>query len=172
MNFSRIKAGSVRSRFSNIRNEDGAIDISSVIVAAVLAGIIALGVTANVLGLLPWGHDMAAKQDLTSVKTAQAVHKAQTSDGLSYGASLEALKTADLIGQDAKPEALAVAGDTDEWAAVNLSGSGSYFSISSKDGSPRKMTGTYANPAAALAGVWDEANAGKTTPAVKAEAAS
>lgn len=169
---SRMKtAGAARGRFTDrLRNDEGAFDISSIIVGAVLAGVLVVGVTANILGLLPWGSDMAAKQDLTSVKTAQSVHKAQHTEGLSYAADLDALKDANLIGQDAKAESMAVAGDADEWAAVILSGSGKYYSISSADGSPETMTGNYANPDAALVGVWDTSKAGTNDSAVKAEA--
>lgn len=150
------------------RNEDGVFDIASIIIGAVLAAGLTVGLTANTLSLLPWGGDMAAKSDLGAVKTAQAVHKAQVTEGLSY-ADLAGLKTAALLGQDANEDALAIEGDADEWAAVTKSSSGKYFSVSSADSSPKTMTGTYADPATALAAIWDDSKANTADNAVKAE---
>lgn len=151
------------------RNEDGVFDIASIIIGAVLAAGLTVGLTANTLSLLPWGGDMAAKSDLGAVKTAQAVHKAQVTEGLSY-ADLDELKTAALLGQDANENALAIAGDADEWAAVTVSSSGKYFSVSSADSSPKIMNKTYADPATALVAIWDESKANTADNAVKPEA--
>lgn len=166
----RLQAGTRKgSALDRLRNDEGVFDISSIIIGAVLAAGLTVGLTANTLSLLPWGGDMTAKADLGAVKTAQAVHKAQYTEGLSYAVDLDALKAAALLGQDANAEALAIAGDADEWSAVTKSSSGKFFTVSSDDSSPKSMTGTYADPASALAAVWDAEKAGTNDGAIQPE---
>lgn len=53
------------------RNEDGAIDLSSIMVGIIVIGLIGGVIAATVFAVIPWAQDNAAKQQLDSIHTAQ-----------------------------------------------------------------------------------------------------
>lgn len=132
-------------------NEYGAFDMMSVLVGAAVVAILVGGAMTNAFGVIPWVQNNAATQNLSAVTTAQGVHKAQTTNGASYAVDLAALKTAKLISSDAAD--LYVAGDTDSWAAIAKSASGSWYKISSKDNAATALGSSPADAAAAQTAV-------------------
>ena len=54
------------------RNEQGAIDLASIMVGIIVIGLIGGVIAATVFAVIPWAQDNAAKQQLDSVVAAQA----------------------------------------------------------------------------------------------------
>ena len=63
-----------------IKSEQGAIDLSSIMVGIVVIGLIGGVIAATVFSVIPWAQDKAAQQQLDSVAVAQAAYKAKASD--------------------------------------------------------------------------------------------
>lgn len=58
-------------------SKQGAFDLPSILVGVVVVGILTAGVLASIFGVIPLSQDSGAKQDLSSVNTAQGVSKAK-----------------------------------------------------------------------------------------------
>lgn len=56
------------------RNEDGAIDLASIMVGIIVIGLIGGTIAATVFAVIPWTQDNAAKQQLDSVTSAQSAY--------------------------------------------------------------------------------------------------
>jgi type II secretory pathway pseudopilin PulG len=68
------------------KNEEGAIDLASIMVGIIVIGLIGGVIAATVFAVIPWAQDNAAKQQLDAVNTAQSA-KAGLNDG-KYSANL------------------------------------------------------------------------------------
>lgn len=62
------------------RNEQGAIDLSSIIVGVIVIGLIAGVIAGTVFAVIPWAQDKAAKEQLVSLKSAQSAYFGLSSD--------------------------------------------------------------------------------------------
>jgi hypothetical protein len=62
-----------------LRSERGAFDLPSIITGVVVVAILTAGVLAAIFGIIPFAQDNASKQDISAVRTAEAV--AKTKDG-------------------------------------------------------------------------------------------
>ncbi|MCU1584083.1 MAG: hypothetical protein JWM49_639 [Microbacteriaceae bacterium] len=60
------------------RDDEGAIDLASIMVGVLVIGIIAGVIAATVFAVIPWSQDNAAKQALGAVSTAESVQYAQS----------------------------------------------------------------------------------------------
>lgn len=58
-----------------LRSARGAFDLPSIIAGVVVVGILTAGVLASVFGVIPFAQENAAKQDLSSIRTAEGVAK-------------------------------------------------------------------------------------------------
>lgn len=61
-------------------NEDGAIDLASIMVGIIVIGLIGGIIAATVFAIIPWSQDNAAKQQLDSIATAQDAFLGLSSD--------------------------------------------------------------------------------------------
>lgn len=101
------KALTPRVKLSSLfKNEDGAIDLASIMVGVIVVGLIGGVVAATVFAVIPWSQDNAAKQQLDSIASAQSAYKGlSSSDSLpdtlsknSYADSYE-LNAANLLSK-------------------------------------------------------------------------
>jgi type II secretory pathway pseudopilin PulG len=69
--------GSVKAAFTN---EDGAIDLASIMVGIIVIGLIGGVIAATVFAVIPWAQDNAAKQQLDSVASAQNAYVGLSTD--------------------------------------------------------------------------------------------
>lgn len=102
------------------RNEEGAIDLASIMVGILVIGLIGGVIAGTVFAVIPWAQDKAAKQQLESVVVAQSSYK-----GLSSGVP------------PAVPNGLPINsyGNTESLAAAGLLAPGdSYCTTASEDG--------------------------------------
>jgi type II secretory pathway pseudopilin PulG len=128
-------ATKIRHRVASaLRSQSGAFDLTSVLVGAAVVAILVGGTAVTTFGIIPWAQNNSATQQLNAISTAQGVHKAQTTNGANYATNLAALQTANLIPADAKN--IYVAGDSDSWAALSKSDTGSWYQSTSKAPSP------------------------------------
>jgi len=62
------------------RNEQGAIDLASIMVGIIVIGLIGGVIAATVFAVIPWAQDNAAKQQLDSVVAAENAHAGLSAD--------------------------------------------------------------------------------------------
>jgi len=76
----RTKAthGNVKEAF---RNEEGAIDLASIMVGIIVIGLIGGVIAATVFAVIPWAQNNAAKQQLDAVVTAQNAYIGLSTEG-------------------------------------------------------------------------------------------
>lgn len=119
-------------------SQRGSFDLSSIVVGAVVLGILAAGVLTTVFGVIPWAQDEQAKQNLSAVRTAEGTH-ATTDKGFVDLAGLQAAKylptPADRVTVDADPSGAC-------YLAVAKSQSGKIFYSTDKFNDAREMTPT------------------------------
>jgi type II secretory pathway pseudopilin PulG len=73
----KAASGSVKAAFTN---EDGAIDLASIMVGIIVIGLIGGVIAATVFAVIPWAQDNAAKQQLDSVASAQSAYVGLSAD--------------------------------------------------------------------------------------------
>ena len=76
----KIRTQAQNGRYSWFRNEDGAIDLASVMVGIIVIGLIGGVIAATVFAVIPWAQDNAAKQQLESIHTAENAYYGFTAD--------------------------------------------------------------------------------------------
>jgi len=134
----KATSGSVKAAFTN---EDGAIDLASIMVGIIVIGLIGGVIAATVFAVIPWAQDNAAKQQLDSVASAESAYIGLSTDSsTTVGAALDgkgafgddaALKSASLFDGGSKVVVKASGTGTNaHYAAVTVSGSGNFFKIS------------------------------------------
>jgi len=74
----KATSGSVKAAFTN---EDGAIDLASIMVGIIVIGLIGGVIAATVFAVIPWAQDNAAKQQLDSVASAESAYIGLSTDG-------------------------------------------------------------------------------------------
>lgn len=80
MSTTQIKTNRTRTLRSAIVNEDGAIDLASILVGVVVLGLIGTIIAAVVFAVIPWAQDNAAKEQLRSLRQAQNVYSGLAAD--------------------------------------------------------------------------------------------
>ena len=132
----------------SFRNEDGAIDLSSIMVGIIVIGFIGGVIAATVFAVIPWAQDNAAKQQLQSISSAQASYKALSSDPSksdnlyltnSYANSRDLDKTNLLSNQSASYCTIPI-NEGAGYIAFAKSSSGKFFRITDTDSSPKEHT--------------------------------
>lgn len=118
-----------------IRNEKGAIDLSSIMVGIIVIGLIGGVIAATIFTIIPWVQDNAAKQQLDSVVAAQSAYIGLSSSSsvpaglpLNSYANSSHLDEAGLLSEGSTYCTIRT-GDGDGFLAVSLSASGRYFSV-------------------------------------------
>ena len=130
----KFAAGNVAEAF---KNEEGAIDLASIMVGIIVIGLIGGVIAATVFAVIPWAQDNAAKQSLTSVTTAQGVDKAKNGhyDSASGLASANLLPSVNALYMDSKVTS------SGGWAAAVKSDSGQVWLNTDKNTLPVNVTG-------------------------------
>jgi hypothetical protein len=120
-------------------NEEGAIDLASIMVGIIVIGLIGGVIAATVFAVIPWAQDNAAKQQLDAVVTAQSA-KAGMDDGkysTDLGSFLDTSSTK--VGLRSN--------GSDCYGAFVTSASGNSFYVSSAKTQPVKIAANAAWPA-------------------------
>ena len=125
--------GSVREAF---KNEDGAIDLASIMVGIIVIGIIGGVIAATVFAVIPWAQDNAAKGVLDSVATAESAYLG-FAEGKAYATETQLNAPANINGSgtaalftDSTPGSVAIVldGTGVGYTAYTKSPTGKYFS--------------------------------------------
>ena len=132
------------------KNEQGALDLSSIMVGIIVIGLIGGVIAATVFAVIPWAQDNAAKQQLNSIAAAESSFLGLSSDPTaplgsgsktnSYGTSRD-LKTANLMPMGVTYCA-ATPADGKGYEAYSKSSTGNIWSISDKNTKPIVFNGT------------------------------
>ena len=132
---------------NTFRNEEGAIDLASIMVGILAIGLIGGVIAATVFAVIPWTQDNAAKQQLDAVVAAQSAYK-----GLSSGVP-PAVPQGHAVNSYADSVALMEAGmlqSSDNYCVIKMnegasyrafakSNSGQYWQITDDNTKPEKI---------------------------------
>jgi hypothetical protein len=83
-------------RSTVFKNEQGAIDLSSIMVGIIVIGLIGGIIAATIFTLIPWAQDNAAKQQLDAINAAESAYiglASSTTAALPVGATLNSYGT-------------------------------------------------------------------------------
>jgi hypothetical protein len=110
-------------------NEDGAIDLASIMVGIIVIGLIGGVIAATVFAVIPWAQDSAAKQQLDSVASAESAYIGlSTTDntGAGQSQSFASLSGNTITGSDGSVlfDATPLNSGTTQKLAVNATGTG------------------------------------------------
>ena len=132
------------------RNEEGAIDLSSIMVGIIVIGLIGGVIAATVFAVIPWTQDNAAKQQLDSVVSAQNAYMGLTSSQAtqlganaktnSFGSSSD-LESSNLLKQGVS-YCTVPSSDGKTYTAFSQSKTGQVWSVSSTNTKPEIYAGT------------------------------
>jgi hypothetical protein len=165
----KATSSSLKEAFTN---EDGAIDLASIMVGIIVIGLIGGVIAATVFAVIPWAQDNAAKQQLDSVASAESAYIGlSTTDNTGAGTqqSFASLTSNKITGSDgstlfdatglnsgAKPQ-LAVSasgtGNGAHYGAAVRSASGKVFYISDTKTQPTDQANTAATATDSAAAV-------------------
>ena len=125
----KFAAGNVAEAF---KNEEGAIDLASIMVGIIVIGLIGGVIAATVFAVIPWAQDNAAKQQLDSVASAESAYVGLSTQGsaASFGNATD-LNSQNLFNATNAHVMIAKegSGNTAHYAAADKSASGTYFYI-------------------------------------------
>ena len=127
---SKAASGNMKEAF---KNEEGAIDLASIMVGIIVIGLIGGVIAATVFAVIPWAQDNAAKQQLDSAASAQSAFiglSTETPGAIAFGTGAE-LKTANLFDAATAKVAISITGTGTgaHYAAAKKSASGKTFYI-------------------------------------------
>jgi type II secretory pathway pseudopilin PulG len=139
----KATSGSVKAAFTN---ENGAIDLASIMVGIIVIGLIGGVIAATVFAVIPWAQDNAAKQQLDSIVSAENAYLGLSTDstngvfatdGRGSFADRTGLSGANLYASTA-PGRIAITGSANSahYAAAVQSASGKIFYITDTKTSP------------------------------------
>lgn len=141
----------------SFKNEDGAIDLASIMVGVIVVGLIGGVIAATVFAVIPWAQDNAAKQQLDSVVSAENAYMGLSSASPSplpagYTANSYAdspgLAAANLLTTGSKYCAVSIDGGKG-FQAFAYSSSGKIWSVSNSNTKPTESNPTLLPPACA-----------------------
>ena len=133
-----------------IMNEQGVIDLASVMVGIIVIGMIGGVIAATIFAVIPWSQDQKAKHQLDSIVTAENAHMGMssaspsllpgTSRANSYGDSVE-LEAANLLIQG-KTYCVIETPDGKDYNAYSQSATGKVFTATNKNTKPELFNGS------------------------------
>ena len=139
-----IQTKSRKNPLDSLRNEQGAIDLASIMVGVIVIGLIGGVIAATVFAVIPWAQDAAAKQQLDNIVTAENAYMGFSSVSPSllpstarpntYGYSNE-LEAANVLIQG-KTYCVIATPDGKGYNAYAQSGSGKVWTASEKKTQP------------------------------------
>lgn len=132
------------------RNDDGAIDLASIMAGIIVIGLIGGVVAATVFAVIPWSQDSAAKQQLDSVASAENAYfglSANNPPALPTGAKTNSFgKSADLatanLLSNGPTYCVTTPDDGKSYTAYSQSSSGIIFMITDKNTKPSTLDTT------------------------------
>lgn len=141
----------IKQQYYNFRNgkdlfrdEDGAIDLASIMVGVIVIGLIGGVIAATVFAVIPWSQDNAAKQQLDSIVQAEnayfglsAANPSPLPTGYktnSFGKSAE-LQAANLLTTGPR-YCVTTPDDSKSYTGYSQSGSGAIFTVTDKNTKP------------------------------------
>lgn len=74
---------------SELRKSSGAFDLPSILTGVVVVGILTAGVLAAIFGVIPFSQDHGAKQDLSSIRTAEGAARAKDNRFMDHAGLLD-----------------------------------------------------------------------------------
>lgn len=135
---------------SVFKNEEGAIDLASIMVGVIVIGLIGGVIAATIFAVIPWAQDSAAKHQLESIHTAENAYFGFTSANTSalpagtkantFGGSSE-LATSNLLIQNSRYCAAAKSNGA-AYGAYSLSATGKIWASDNKKTKPFVFNGT------------------------------
>ena len=148
-----------KSSIGVFRNEQGAIDLASIMVGVIVIGMIGGVIGATIFAVIPWAQDNAAKHQLDSIVTAEHAHMGMssvtptilpaTSRANSYADSVE-LEAAKLLIQG-KTYCVIETIDGKDYNAYSQSASGKVFTATNKQTKPILFAGSLPAECASIA---------------------
>lgn len=166
----RVKQTKLTNERGIFSNEDGAVDLASIMVGVLVIGLIGGVIAATVFAVIPWAQDAAAKHQLESIHTAENAYFGFSSASLSslpvgakqnsFAASAE-LEIAGLLAQN-KNYCAAVPTDNKTYSAYSLSATGKIWTSDDKKAKPTVFSGTL--PSACPDLILETTRLGSTTP--------
>jgi type II secretory pathway pseudopilin PulG len=146
----KIKQEELANPYGLFRNEDGAIDLASIMVGVIVIGLIGGVIAATVFAVIPWAQDSAAKHQLESIHTAENAYFGFSSAALSslpagakqnsFTSSVE-LEVAGLLAQN-KNYCAAASADNKTYMAYSLSATGRIWVSDDKKSKPTVFRGS------------------------------
>jgi surface protein len=146
----RKKQEELTSPHGLFKNEDGAIDLASIMVGIIVIGLIGGVIAATVFTVIPWTQDNAAKHQLDSVTAAESAYFGLSADNPpalpagakanSFGNSAE-LQAANLL-TTGKTYCVTTPADGKSYTGFSQSASGKVWSSTDKNTKPVIFTGT------------------------------
>lgn len=139
-----------KDRSNIFHNEEGAIDLASIMVGIIVIGLIGGVIASTVFVVIPWTQDNAAKQQLDSVVQAENTYfglSAASPSSLPAGyvtnsfADSAGLANANLLQTSATYCVVAGSGSK-SYQAFSASGSGSIWTVTDQNSQPVAFTGT------------------------------
>lgn len=141
----RIKASTI------FKNEDGAIDLASIMVGIIVIGLIGGVVASTVFAVIPWTQDNAAKQQLDSITAAESAYMGLSSadpsplpTGLAMNsfANSSELETAGLLNTNPRYCVTTANTGPKSFEAFSVSSSGNIWTSTANATKPVLFTGT------------------------------
>ena len=134
--FATAKVKAAKGNLSEaFKNEDGAIDLASIMVGIIVIGMIGGVIAATVFTVIPWAQDNAAQQQLDSVAAAQAAYIGYSADqsntAIRFATKAE-LASKGLFNGNAEADLVihySGSGTSAHYAAAMKSDSGKWFKI-------------------------------------------
>jgi type II secretory pathway pseudopilin PulG len=136
------------------RNENGAIDLASIMVGIIVIGLIGGVIAATVFAVIPWSQDNAAKQQLDSLVSAESAYFGLSADNPpalpegaktnSFGNSTE-LASANLMGTGPNYCVVTPANGA-TYTAYSKSASGAIFQATDKNSKAEPFSGSIPDP--------------------------
>ena len=153
----KLATGNVTEAF---KNEEGAIDLASIMVGIIVIGLIGGVIAATVFAVIPWAQDNAAKQQLDSVASAESAFVGLSTQGTNAhfgdGTATAGVGLADPANKlfDATSAGVKIAvqggGNTAHYVAADKSASGKVFYISDTKTQPTVADGAGTDVAASV----------------------
>jgi type II secretory pathway pseudopilin PulG len=131
--------------FRRYAEDNGAIDLASIMVGVIVIGIVGGVIAAAVFGVIPWSQDHAASQQLDAVKTAESVQYAQSADqtggskflgATALGTTANASNSILLTLPTNNSVDVVAAADGSGWVAVSKSPTGTHYYSTSLNTTP------------------------------------
>lgn len=155
MNSSKNKAQThlLDKNYSLFRNEEGAIDLASIMVGVLVIGLVGGVIAATIFAVIPWAQDSAAKHQLESIHTAENAYFGFSSTSLASlpaGAKPNSFATSSQLSaasllMETPARYCAASSDGSSYDAYSLSDTGRVWASNDKKVAPHVVSYTEIN---------------------------